>query len=127
MKTETTAERDPSLTAAYFGVAASGAVLLAGAGIWFALRTMGAVGLGVVLALSNLWVVERLVHVYLRSERGRWALIALVKAMLLFALVAVLVRKGDVDVLPLAVGFGALPFGIALSGIWPIPSARKQG
>jgi hypothetical protein len=125
MKTKTV-ERDASLSAAYVSVAASGAVLLVGAGVWLGARTMAAVGLGVVLAVSNLWTIERLVRVYLDSERGRWALIAIAKAALLFGLVALLVKSGAVDVLPLVIGFGALPLGITVGTVIPIPRAHRE-
>jgi hypothetical protein len=125
MKTKTD-ERDTSLTAAYVGVALSGAVLLIGAAVAFGARHAAAVALGVVLAVSNLWVLERLVRVYLSSERGHWAVVALVKAGALFGMVALLVKSGMVDVLPLVVGFGALPIGVTIAGLWPVASAREE-
>ncbi len=51
---------------------------------------------------------------------------ALVKSGVLFALVALLVKAGSIDVLPLVVGFAALPLGIVLTGMWPIASAREE-
>lgn len=120
-------ERDAPLTAAYLGVAATGALLLAGSGALFGVRAMAAVAVGVVLAVSNLWVLERLVRVYLASERGRWAGIALVKAAVLFGLVALLVKSGAVDVGPLVFGFGALPLGVIVGGFWPAASSREGG
>ena len=119
-------ERDRALTAAYLGVAVSGALLLAGSGSLLGLRAMASVALGVVLALSNLWVLERLVRVYLASEGGRWAGIALLKAAVLFGIVALLLKGGAVDVLPLVVGFGALPLGVVIGGLWPVPAAREE-
>jgi hypothetical protein len=125
MKTKT-GERDTSMTAAYVGVALSGATLLIGAAVAFGARHAAAVALGVVLAVSNLWVLERLVRVYLASERGRWAVVALVKAALLLGMVALLVKSGTVDVLPLVVGFGALPIGVTIAGLWPVAAAREE-
>ena len=113
------------MTAAYVSVAVSGAVLLVGAGVSFGARTSAAVALGVVIALSNLWVVERLVRLTLENAGGRWAVIALVKATVLFGLVALLVKTGAVDVLPLVVGFGAMPLGVVVAGVWPV--ARAPG
>jgi hypothetical protein len=120
-------ERDSTLTAAYVGVAVSGALLLVGSGILLGVRAMAAVALGVVLAVSNLWVLERFVRVYLASERGRWAGIALLKAAVLFGLVALLVKSGAVDVVPLVFGFGALPLGVVIAGFWPTASSREEG
>ena len=125
MKTKTL-ERDASMSTAYVGVAASGVLLLVGSGVAFGARVSAAVALGVVLAVSNLWVLERGVRVFLQNERGRWAFIALLKAGALFGMVALLVKSGAVDVLPLTVGFGALPLGVVLGGLWPVASAREE-
>lgn len=120
-------ERDSTLTVAYVGVAVSGALLLVGSGSLLGVRAMAAVALGVVLAVSNLWVLERFVRVYLASERGHWAGIALIKAAVLFGLVALLVKSGAVDVVPLVFGFGALPLGVVIAGFWPTASSREEG
>jgi hypothetical protein len=120
-------ERDATLTAAYLGVAGSGTLLLVGSSSFFGVRTAAAVALGVVLAVSNLWVLERFVRVYLASERGRWAGIAVLKAAVLFGLVALLVKSGTVDVVPLVFGFGALPLGVVIAGFWPVASSREEG
>jgi hypothetical protein len=125
MKTKT-AERDPSLTAAYLCVAGSGVFLLVTSAVYFGPRSSAGVALGVVLAVSNLWVLERLVRVYLQSEGGRWALMALVKSTALFATVGLLVKTGAIDVLPLVAGFGALPVGVVLAGLWPTARPREE-
>jgi len=125
MKTKT-AERDPSLTAAYLSVAGSGVFLLVTSAVYFGPRSSAGVALGVVLAVSNLWVLERLVRVYLQSEGGRWALMALVKSTALFATVGLLVKTGAIDVLPLIAGFGALPVGVVLAGLWPTARPREE-
>jgi FtsH-binding integral membrane protein len=124
MKTKN-AERDATMNAAYVSVAISGAALLVGAGVLFGVRASSGVALGVVLAVSNLWVLERLVRAYLDSERGRWAIVALVKAAAIFGMVALLVKSGAVDVGALTGGYGALPLGIVIAGLWPQPSGAK--
>jgi hypothetical protein len=126
MKTKI-ADRDPSLSAAYVCVAASGVMLLVASAACFGPRPSAGVALGVVLAVSNLWVLERVVRVYLMSEGGRWALMALVKSTALFATVGLLVKTGAIDVLPLVAGFGALPVGVVLAGLWPVARAREEG
>jgi len=120
-------DRDPSLSAAYVCVAASGVMLLLGSAVCFGPRPSAGVALGVVLAVSNLWVLERVVRVYLMSEGGRWALMALVKSTALFAVVGLLVKTGAIDVLPLVAGFGALPVGVVLAGFWPVARPRQEG
>jgi hypothetical protein len=126
MKTKI-AERDPSLSAAYVCVAASGVMLLTASAAYFGPRPSAGVALGVVLAVSNLWVLERVVRVYLMSEGGRWALMALVKSTALFAVVGLLLKTGAIDVLPLVAGFGALPVGVVLAGLWPVARPREEG
>jgi hypothetical protein len=124
--TTKTADRDATLTAAYFGVAGSGALLMIGAGVVFGLGWTAGVALGVVLALSNLWVLERLVRGYLDSEGGRWTVVAVVKAAAILAVVAILMKLGVVTVAPLAAGYGALPIGIVIAGLWPMPKTREE-
>lgn len=124
--TRTTTERDPNLTAAYGAVCAVGGLFFVGAGVAYGLRTMLAVGIGAVLALSNLLVLEKLVVAYLKTSGGRWAAIATVKAGLLFGVVALLVKSGIVDVLPIVAGFGALPVGVVFSGLVPVPSRPEE-
>jgi hypothetical protein len=126
MKTKI-AERDPSLSAAYVCVAASGVILLIASAVCFGPRHSAGVALGVVLAVSNLWVLERVVRVYLDAQGGRWALMALVKSTALFVTVGLLVKTGAIDVLPLAAGFGALPVGVVLAGLWPVARTREEG
>ena len=125
MKTKI-AERDPSLNAAYVCVAASGVLLLVVSALYSGPRSLAGVALGVVLAISNLWVLERVVGVYLQAERGRWALMALVKSTALFVIVGLLVKTGAIDVLPLVAGFGALPAGVVLAGLWPVARPREE-
>jgi hypothetical protein len=125
MKTMTV-ERDMSLTHAYVAVAASGGLLLVGAGLVVGPRAMAAVALGVVLGTSNLWILERLVRVYLRGQGRGWAIVALLKASALFGLVALLVRSGAVDILPLMVGFAALPLGIVAGGLGSRSPTREE-
>lgn len=114
------------MAAAYVTVCAAGGLLFVGAGIAYGMRTMLAVGLGAALAVSNLWVLERLVSAYLKTTGGRWTAIATVKAAVLLATVALLVRSGAVDVLPIVAGFGALPIGIVFSGIMPMPTRSEE-
>ena len=125
MKNATT-ERDPGLTAAYTTVFVAGCVVLLGAGISFGVRAMLATGLGTLLALANLWVLEKLVSAYLKAGGGRWAAIATVKAGLLLALVTLLIRSGVVGLLPIIAGFAALPIGILVAGLVPRPSPREE-
>jgi hypothetical protein len=102
-------------------------MLMVVSAVCFGRRPCAGVALGVVLAVSNLWVLERVVRVYLQSEGGRWAMMALVKSTALFVAVGLLVKTGAIDVVPLVAGFGALPLGVVVAGLWPVARAREEG
>jgi hypothetical protein len=120
-----TIERDPALSAAYTTVCVAGGVLLAGAGALYGARAMVSVAVGAALALSNLWVLEKLVSAYLKTSGGRWAAIATVKAGILLAVVAFLVKTGTVELLATVAGFAALPVGILIAGLMPLPRSEE--
>jgi len=74
------------------------------------------VAAGALLSTANLWVISRVVAALL-GRRGRptfWALVGTGKAIALFGAVYLLVIARLADILPLVLGFGALPFGIVL-------------
>lgn len=104
------------------------AVMLAGA--LFVLGAFGYYGglvalsvlCGVLIALGNLWLLSRSVSNLLKGQGGAWAGVALFKFMALCGLIYLLIESGWVEPIGLAVGFGALPVGILLSGVFGIPS-----
>jgi hypothetical protein len=80
---------------------------------------------GAALAAGNLWALARVVAALLPSDRpgaeaqsrGGWALAAGLKMFGLVAVVWLLMRRGFVSPLPMLVGFGALPIGIAIGSL----------
>ncbi len=86
-------------------------------------------GLGVLLggliAAANLWVFAKVGQAFV-SRRGNaapWAVIAVLKMVLLFGGVWLLVRSGLVNGLSLAAGYSAMPFGITFASLFgPKPS-----
>jgi hypothetical protein len=54
------------------------------------------------------------------GKRGgvAWGVFAVLKMILLFGSVAILLTRGWVDPMPLVVGYGVLPLGIALGSLW---------
>jgi hypothetical protein len=106
-------------------VAISGAVLavaaLAVADRWSAFS----VAMGGAIATANLWVLARIVHALLPTNaegaraqsRAGWALVAAVKMVGLVGVVWLLMRHGVVSPVPMMVGIGALPIGIAIGGL----------
>ena len=107
------------------GVAIAGGVLavcaLAVADPWSAFS----VAMGGAIATANLWILARIVHALLPStaegaraqSRAAWALVAALKMVGLVGVVWLLMRHGVVSPVPMMVGFGALPIGIAIGSL----------
>ncbi len=115
---------DPRMRASLAGVAVSGGALalgglvLAGPGAAFSI----AVGAG--LALGNLWALARIVVALLPEEPesssgglAGWALLGALKMFALMGAVWLLMRHGIVSPIPMVIGFGALPMGIAMGAL----------
>ena len=103
---------------------------------------------GLAIATANLWALARVVAALLptdaptdapaadgtegpRTGRGpgprgfaAWSLLAALKMVGLVALVWLLMRRGVVSPLPMLVGFGALPIGIAIGSLVSDRSGR---
>ena len=77
------------------------------------------------LAAGNLWLLARIVTALLPDDgpgaeaqsRAGWALVAVLKMLGLLALAWLLMGHGIVSPLPMLVGFGALPIGIAIGSL----------
>jgi hypothetical protein len=105
-------------------VAVAGGVLSLGALAFFGVATAFSVAIGAVIAVGNLWILARVIGALLPGEdeaeaarsqsRSAWSLVAILKLFGLVAVVWLLMRHGVVSPLPMLVGFGSLPIGIAL-------------
>ncbi len=107
------------------------AVALVGAGLAFvALLVFGmeaafSVAVGSAIAAGNLWALARIIAALLpddahsaRSQsKAAWALLAVLKMFGLIVAVWLLMRHGVVSPLPMLVGFGSLPIGIAIGSL----------
>jgi hypothetical protein len=120
-------------------VGVTGAVLTAGALVLLGAATAFSVGVGAALALGNLWALARIVVELLppppregprqttetaegprqtaNPALGGWAVLGALKMIGLMAVVWLLLRHGVVSALPMIVGFGALPLGIAIGSV----------
>jgi hypothetical protein len=104
------------------GTASAVAALVAGA------RPMAGVAVGAAVALANLWVIARLVRGFLSgTAKAPWGFVAVTKFSLLIVGLWLLLRAGIVDLLPLVIGYGALPLGIFASQLGGSPPARERG
>jgi hypothetical protein len=89
---------------------------------------------GAALAAGNLWLLARIVSELLPSDRegaeaqsrSGWSLVALLKMFGLVALAWLLMRHGIVSPLPMLIGFGALPIGIAIGSLVSDRSAPPE-
>ena len=87
------------------------------------------IAVGALLAVFNLWAVSRMVRAFLEpaGTRSPWISLAMLKFGVLFLGVLFLVRGGYAQILPLVIGYGALPLGIVISTLKSAPLARGEG
>jgi hypothetical protein len=116
---------DGRMRASIAAVALAGAGLALAALVVFGMSTAFSVTVGAAIAAANLWALARIVAALLpedaqsaRSQsKAAWALLAVLKMFGLIVAVWLLMRHGAVSPLPMMVGFGALPIGIAIGSL----------
>ena len=123
-----TTNETASLTRALGAVAVIGVVAVGVAAAFADLRTALCVGIGAAAAFANLWLIARIVRAFLSgSARLPWALIAVLKFTVLYTGLYLLVKHDVVAIMPLAVGWGALPLGIVAGQTGAAPSESEKG
>lgn len=99
-------------------------------------RTAGGVAVGATIAVANLLVMRAIIRSLVTEPEDRekdaseaehqgagrrggtaWGIFALLKIFLLFGGIWILLTKKLVDPIPLVVGYGVLPLGIAASAL----------
>jgi hypothetical protein len=108
-------EDDHGLRTALHAVAISGAVLTLGSPFVLGLRGIVGVALGAAIATLNLWALGRIVRAFMNGAGLPWALLGALKLVGLLALLAVVLELGITGVIPLTIGYGALPLGIVFA------------
>lgn len=121
-------ETDAVLTAALWSVALAGIVLAVLAGMFGGARALLGAALGGGIATANLWALIRLVRVLFnaRGPRLPWTLALTAKFSLLLGAVFWLIRSELVDVIPLLVGYLALPVGTVAGQLRGAQPAREE-
>jgi hypothetical protein len=119
-------DEDHSLRAALWAVALSGAVLTLGAPFVLGKGGVLGVALGSLLAASNLWALARVVRALMNGASLPWVMLGGAKLFVLLALVAVILKLEIAGLIPLAIGYGALPIGIVFSQLGSGRSASRQ-
>jgi len=115
MKTATTSsEKSGGMGRALWSVAIIGAATTLVAAVASGARPAVSVAFGAAIAVSNLWAIGLVVRGLLGPKRGStpWALLAVAKFTVLIGGLYFLLKSGWVDLLPLLIGYGALPLGI---------------
>lgn len=79
-------------------------------------RAGASVAFGGLVALLNLWGISRIVKGILSGEGtgASWGLVALFKILALFGGIFLVLRQGYFDLLPVVIGYGALPLGVVI-------------
>jgi hypothetical protein len=108
-------EDDHGLRAALHAVAISGALLTLGSPFVLGLRGIVGVALGASIATLNLWALGRIVRAFMHGAGLPWILLGALKLVGLLALLALVLKLGLTSVIPLAIGYGALPVGIVFA------------
>jgi hypothetical protein len=134
---------DPRTRTAIAAVGAFGAMFaITGAAAWGA-RTGLSVAAGAAVAMLNLYGLAKILGAMVAGRAGAgeedgraaqedgassamWGLFALVKVFALFGGVWLLMSAKIVDPLPLVVGWGALPVGIAIGSLLSDKTARSS-
>jgi hypothetical protein len=125
MSTATESTDQNGIASAIWSVAIVGALLTAGAPALLGQQSRVSVALGALLAVGNLWAISRTVRgfLYPAGARAAWIPLALLKFSVMFLGVLFLVREGYAQLLPLVIGYGALPVGITMSQLKSAPAA----
>jgi hypothetical protein len=120
-----TGPSEPRIRRFLVAVAITGGVATAAALALVGPSTALSVAAGGVIATANLWALARIVAALLPVDEGAaraqsragWALVGVLKMVGLFAVLWLLIRHGIASPLPLFVGLGALPIGIAIGSL----------
>jgi hypothetical protein len=106
---------EQGLRPALWAIALTGALLTLASP--FVLGRGGVVGvaLGSAIASLNLWALGRIVRAFTNGAGLPWAILGALKLFGLLAVIAVVLKLGITSVLPLTIGYAALPVGIVVA------------
>lgn len=152
MANEATDRRDDTALAAK-AAAILGAIFTVAALGFYGGKTALSVAVGALIAVANLLTMRAIIRALIRPpdepgdkpaedgaepprndgdarDAGRrggvaWGVFAVLKIVLLFGAIWILLTRGLVDPIPLAVGYGVLPLGIFASTLWAGLTPRR--
>ncbi|MFO0568343.1 MAG: hypothetical protein U0263_21965 [Polyangiaceae bacterium] len=127
--TTTRADKDGSTHRALWAVVLVGALATGGAFVMGGAPVARSVAVGAVVALGNLFAIGLVVRGILNGKKSRvpWPLVAVLKMTLLFGGLYLLLKSGFVSLLPLLVGYGALPIGIVAAQLGAPQPVEEEG
>ena len=99
------------------------------AALWLVgMKPARSVAIGSAIAAGNLWLLAQMVRGFLANKGASapWGIVAVLKFVLLFSAMYVLVKTHAVDILPCAIGFGALPIGIVFAQLLSARSDQRE-
>jgi hypothetical protein len=120
---------DARMQTALAAVACFGVVFAMAAAVFGDGRAALSVAIGAAIAAANLFVLAQIVAgVIGRSgNAGIWGVFAVAKMLVLFLGLWLLMTKGLVSPIPLLVGYGSLPIGIAIGSLVSDKTAERTG
>jgi hypothetical protein len=123
----TTNDADGNVATALWSVAIVGLVLTLLSLQVFGTGGVVSTALGGALAVLNLWLIARMVRGFLGGGPGRaWGPIGMIKLAALFIVLGIILKRGFAEVLPLALGYAALPLGIVLAQLKPTSPVSRE-
>jgi len=122
---------DARIRASFVGIAIVGAAFSVAAACMWSYKAGWSVAAGAAVAALNVYAIARIVSALVPADdaarpqsRMAWALLAVLKLLALFSIVALLIGSGLVSPPAMVGGFATLPFGIAIAQLVSDRSAR---
>jgi len=129
MNTATESTEPNGIATAIWSVTIVGLALTLAAPALLGTGSRLSVALGVLLAIGNLWAISRTVRGFLHpaAARSPWISLAMLKFALMFLGILFLVRGGYAKLLPLCIGYAAMPVGIVVSQLKSAAAPSGKG
>lgn len=108
-------DEEQGVRTALWAIALCGAALTLGSPFVLGKQAIVGVALGSAIAAFNLWSLARIVRAFMNGAGLPWVLLAAFKLIGLLAVVTLVLQLGLTTVIPLVVGYAALPVGIVFA------------
>src|SRR5262249_16047207 len=108
-------EQDSGMRSALWATALCGGALTLASPFLLGRAGIVGVALGAAIATFNLWALGRIVRAFMNGAGLPWVLLGALKLVGLLIVIGAVLKLRLTGVIPLAVGYGALPVGIVLA------------